>query len=411
MFATRLIMLCAAALVLSQSTVDKSIASERKIVVSTAAELQKIFENPVDSVSVSLEPGEYHLSPIAVIDSTCGNCENPDVKTNTTAGLILTGKRITLSGPVDRSAVIYTNAGYGLYIHNTGIAKLENLVITGGKRTPDGNATDAAIVVKNSEAYIYGNHIRENIGAPEIVSDIVVGIAGIAGRENSRLFIRDNDIVRNSWDGIVLYRSANAAIVGNNIDGVDKATGPKIGGGRGVGIGLTWDSIAIVRDNLVTRYWKGIGVFVDAEAEINNNFIEDIVTWGIALWSAGEGTAGAIVEENIIYRTGACGASISLSSNTSGGRFRNNVIVESGQNPRYDDPDYYCTQTALSIQSLPETFTIDNNFFYNNRYVPGDLPNYDFAREDFFEKLEFKCRDLSFHLFSDLSQFVKSFCN
>ena len=51
-------------------------------------------------------------------------------------------------------------------------------------------------------------------------------------------------------------------IEGNWIDGVDLARGERIGGGRGVGIGATWNAYANVRGNVVRRYWKGIGAFV-----------------------------------------------------------------------------------------------------------------------------------------------------
>lgn len=391
-------------------SLNTMLASAQEYIVTTAGELQRIFENPVDSISVLLKPGEYHLSPIAIIDSTCGNCEDPNIVTNTTAGLILTGKWIKIAGPADRSAMIHTNAGYGVFVHRSGTVILEDLVITGGIRTYNGNATDAAVVVKESEAFLIGNEIRDNIGDPEIVSNIIVGIAGIAGRENARLFIKDNEIIRNSWDGIVLYRGATAVIERNFIDGVDKSTGQDIGGGRGVGIGVTWDATAIVRNNLVTRYWKGVGVFVDAEAELVYNIIEDIVTWGIALWSAGEGTAGAVVDNNVIYKIGACGASVSLSDNSSGGRFRNNIIVESGQNPRYDDPEYYCVQTALAIGAAPDLFIIENNLFHNNRRVPGDLHDYDITKKEFTRAMISKCAILHFHSLSDRSVFMKSYC-
>jgi hypothetical protein len=406
----RSIILYAALGLLFHTTLNHAHASKHDYIISTGEELQRLFEHPVDSVTVLLRPGEYFLTPIEIIDSTCGNCEDPDVHTETTAGLILTGRWIKISGPEDRSAVIHTNAGYGLFIYRTARAEIENLVITGGMRTPDGNATDAAIVVKESEAYIHGNIIRDNIGDSGIVSDIIVGIAGIAGRENSKLSIRDNDIIRNSWDGIALYRFSVASIMGNYIDGVDKATGQVIGGGRGVGIGVTWNARAIIRDNLVTRYWKGIGVFVDAEGEIENNLVEDIVTWGIALWSAGDGSAGALVGGNVIYRTGACGVSVSLSSVSSGGSLSENIIVESGQNPRYDDPEYYCAQIALAVRSAPEIFVIKDNIYFNNRRMPEDLPDFDLSEEAFNERLRSICGNLRSHQFSGKSFFVKTFC-
>ena len=55
------------------------------------------------------------------------------------------------------------------------------------------------------------------------------------------------------------------------------ACGKALGGGRGVGIGVTWNAKAGIRGNLVRRYWKGIGLFVDAEGTVVENIIEDIL--------------------------------------------------------------------------------------------------------------------------------------
>ena len=96
------------------------------------------------------------------------------------------------------------------------------------------------------------------------------------------------------------------------VDGVDAAGGTRWE--RGVGIGMTWNARASVRRNLVRNYWKGIGVFVDASAEISGNVVEDVLTWGIALWDAGKGRPSARIEKNVVYRTGACGAMIAAGS-------------------------------------------------------------------------------------------------
>ena len=75
----------------------------------------------------------------------------------------------------------------------------------------------------------------------------------------------------------------------NVIDGVDKAGGKARGGGRGVAIGVTWNASAEIRRNRVTRYWKGIGLFVDARGTVEENVVEEMLTWGIAFWDAGRG--------------------------------------------------------------------------------------------------------------------------
>ena len=228
-----------------------------------------------------------------------------------TAGLHLRGKRIHLVGPADSSAVLHTHAGFGLFFEWCADGRVENLTITGGTRDPDGNATDAAIVVKHSRIVLRNNLITTNIGDTAIVRTTIVGVMGVSGREGAKLSITGNRIINNSWDGIALYRDAEALIEGNIARGVEKARGATIGGGRGVGIGLTWNARAAIRSNLVTRYWKGIGLFVDAVAIVEQNLVEDILTWGIAYWDADKGAPVGVIENNVIYKTGACGASIS----------------------------------------------------------------------------------------------------
>ena len=38
-----------------------------------------------------LMPGDYYLLPVAHVDSTCGNCEDPNVPVEATVGLIISG--------------------------------------------------------------------------------------------------------------------------------------------------------------------------------------------------------------------------------------------------------------------------------------------------------------------------------
>ena len=384
------------------------LAEVQKKQVTSVIGLQAVLSGKVDSLEIYLQPGDYYLSPTSITDSTCGNCEEPNQFVPATAGLEISGSYVRITGPENRSAVIHTNAGYGIYFNHCKRGIIENLSVTGGIRDPDGNATDAAIVVKNSAVTIRNNHIYGNIGDSAIVVKNIVGVMGICGRENSDLTITDNEIIGNSWDGIALYRDATATIIGNLIDGVDKASSKVAGGGRGVAVGITWNARATIDGNLVKRYWKGIGIFVDANVTARNNIIEDILTWGIAYWDAERGKPVGIIENNIIYSTGACGVSITRSQpGPNPGHLIGNVIVRTAQNPKYDAPDYYCNQCALSISSKPDNFRIDDNQFFNNRRATETLPDYDLSDSEFKKYAEdLRNRLLNSALFKQ-SDFVK----
>ena len=384
------------------------LAEVQKKQVTSVIGLQAVLSGKVDSLEIYLQPGDYYLSPTSITDSTCGNCEEPNQFVPATAGLEISGSYVRITGPENRSAVIHTNAGYGIYFNHCKTGIIENLSVTGGIRDPDGNATDAAIVVKNSAVTIRNNHIYGNIGDSAIVVKNIVGVMGICGRENSDLTITDNEIIGNSWDGIALYRDATATIIGNLIDGVDKASSKVAGGGRGVAVGITWNARATIDGNLIKRYWKGIGIFVDANVTARNNIIEDILTWGIAYWDAERGKPVGIIENNIIYSTGACGVSITRSQpGPNPGHLIGNVIVRTAQNPKYDAPDYYCNQCALSISSKPDNFRIDDNQFFNNRRATETLPDYDLSESEFKKYAEdLRNRLLNSALFQQ-SDFVK----
>lgn len=323
-----------------------------------------------------LEPGHYWLEAEAYVDSSCGNCEDPETAVQATVGLMLAGEGIRLEGRGETAeeVVIHTRAGYGLLFRDCEDCELRRVTVTDGIRDADGNASDAAVVVQRSQVSIAGCLLADNLGDSTAVASTVVGIMGIAGREGAVLNIHGNRIIRNSWDGIALYRGAYANITDNVIDGVDKATGARTGGGRGVGIGVTWDARARIEGNLVTRYWKGIGVFVDAEAVIVGNVIEEMVTWGIAYWDAGRGRPVARISKNVVYDCGACGISIlrEASGEPVAGYCRKNIVARTGQNPKYDDSEYYCRQCPIAVHSQPEDFVIEDNLLYDNRKAPAD---------------------------------------
>ncbi|MEX1186155.1 MAG: right-handed parallel beta-helix repeat-containing protein [Gemmatimonadaceae bacterium] len=318
--------------------------------------------------------GHYYLAPTAFTDSTCGNCESAGTSVPATYGLLLSGRHVELVGASADSVIIHTNAGYGILFDGCDSCSLRGVTITGGTRDADGRATSAAVVVRRGQVSLDRCSIRDNIGDSATVAKVIVGIAGVAGREQSDIRISNCSIRRNSWDGIALYRGARAEIRDNVIDGVDKAAGGRVGGGRGVGIGLTWDAAAIVERNLVTRYWKGIGVFGDARALIRHNVVEDVLTWGFAYWGAETGGPAATIEENIVYLTGACGAMIERNAPDTGvapGRLSRNVFVRTTQAQRYDSGEPYCPQRPIARIKVPARFAVSGNLVYDVRQ-PGD---------------------------------------
>lgn len=334
-----------------------------------------------------LAPGDYVLEPTAAEESTCGNCEDPNTAVAYTLGLRVAGTGIALEADPagEGEVVIRTNAGYGLLFEDCEDCVLRGVSITDGARDPDPNATDAAIVVKNSALRIEDCLITENLGDSTLLATQVVGIIGVAGREGARLELRGNRIVRNSWDGIALYRGAEALIEDNLIDGVDKAGGRVRGGGRGVGIGLTWDAKATLRRNRVSRYWKGIGVFVDAQATVEENVVEDVLTWGIALWDAGKGRPRAVIRRNLIFGTGACGISLArtLEGEPGAGACRENVLVQTGKDARYDAVERFCAQCPIAKHGLAGGFELGENWPWGNRRaLPAEAGLYEGASAD-----------------------------
>jgi hypothetical protein len=330
--------------------------------------LQRAVTSLRGTGTLELGAGTYVLEPTSYTDPSCGNCENAAETVPASLGMRLSGRGVEVRGAHRDSVIIVTNAGYGLLIEDCDDCRISGVTITGGTRDDDGRATSAAIVVRRSSVVIEDCIIRDNIGDSTTVARTVVGIAGVAGREQADITLRNCRIERNSWDGVALYRGARAHISDNVIDGVDKASGARIGGGRGVGIGLTWDARATVERNRVTRYWKGIGAFVAADADIRENIVEDILTWGIALWGPAGARPAARIEDNIVYRTGACGVMIDRpAGGAPPGTLLNNIVARTGQNERYDSGEPYCWQRPIARHGVPADFTERGNLLFDNR--------------------------------------------
>src|SRR5262245_56685941 len=310
--------------------------------VSTAAELEEALSGPRRDAVIQLAPGVYSLTAESSIDSTCGNCANPDTLIPITVGVTISGHNVRIEGPSDAPAVIVTNAGYGLYFKDCIDCEIERVSITGGARDTSGAATDAAVVITRSSVTIANCDIRDNIGDPNVVAKNVVGIMGICVREGADVLIEQCEVLRNSWDGIALYRDARATITRNLIDGID-AAGAEAGGGRGVAVGVTWNGVATIERNILRHYWKGIGVFVDADVAAEGNIVENMRTWGINIWDADKGRPLASIMRNVVYDCGACGIAVTrkapYTKDEPKGRVSDNIVVHTGQNEKYDSPD------------------------------------------------------------------------
>jgi hypothetical protein len=172
-----------------------------------------------------------------------------------------------------------------------------------------------------------------------------VGIGGIFGRENSEIFIMNNIIENNGWDGVALYRGANAYISDNLICQ-----------GRGAGIGITWDAVATVYRNQISEYWKGIGTFGDSKAVVRNNVVYDNLGWGIIV----TGNSFMEASNNVITRNGNCG--FAPWSETARGVFINNIVTENGWRA-----EWVCPCVGIWMYGLPQNFVISHNDVWKNK--------------------------------------------
>jgi hypothetical protein len=184
---------------------------------------------------------------------------------------------------------------------------------------------------------------------------VVVGIGGVMGREGAELFIINNRIENNTWDGVALYRGATAYIADNIING-----------GRGAGIGITWDATAVVVRNQVSNYWKGIGSFGDSRVLCSNNIVRDNLGWGVIA----TGTSYMDATNNVVYNNGNCGMAVWADECT--GRFSNNVVVNNGWRDQWVCP-------CVGIWNYGTLYNFDisfNDIWSNKDGEYRDMPDY-----------------------------------
>jgi parallel beta-helix repeat protein len=308
---------------------------------NTYSDLQTALEAAKDGDTLRLAPGTYTATPSEFVEDLCGNCEEHRTKVTATYGFLIRDKAVHLIGSTEGEVILITNAGYGVMFQDSYGSSVSNLSITGGVRDSDGNATDAAIVARQSRVTISDCRIRDNNHRAE---DVVVGIGGIFGREGSELIIADNEISGNGWDGIALYRGATA-VINNNI----------ISDGRGAGIGITWDAAAIVHRNRISGYWKGIGTFGDSRAILRSNIVIDNLGWGIIA----TGTSHLYAANNIIHHNGNCGFAVWSEEAT--GVITNSIITENGWRE-----EWVCPRVGIWINGEAPGFEIRHNDVWSN---------------------------------------------
>ena len=305
-------------------------------------DLQYAIDLAKDGDKIVIMPGTYEAHPDSYPEELCGNCETHKTYVKASRGFWIKDKALELKGNGVDSTILITQAGYGVLFDNSRGSVITNLKITGGVRDPDGNATDAGVVTKFSRVTVKGIKIADNTHQ---VEDVVVGIGGVFGRENSELFIMDNIIENNGWDGIALYRGANAYISDNLICE-----------GRGAGIGITWDATAIVYRNQISGYWKGIGTFGDSKAVVRNNAVYDNLGWGIIA----TGNSFMEASNNTVTRNGNCG--FAPWSETARGVFINNIVTENGWRK-----EWVCPCVGIWMYGQTQNFVISHNDVWGNK--------------------------------------------
>ena len=280
------------------------------LTVERGNDLQSVINYAHSGDTLLLGRKTFEAKPSAFIDSLCGNCQNPLTKVKASYGFIIKDKRLVIVGIDRKLSKLVTQAGYGVYFENSDGSVISNLTIIGGKRDPDGNATDAGIVVRNSKLMVENVDIRDN---DHRIDSVVVGIGGIFGREGAEITIENCKIVNNGWDGVALYRGAIASI-----------TDCLIKDGRGGGIGVTWDASCVAYRNEISGYWKGIGAFGSSWVIARNNLVHENIGWGIIA----TGKSYMDITNNVVYHNGNCG--IAPWSTESRGRIVNNIVVANG---------------------------------------------------------------------------------
>lgn len=306
-----------------------------------ASALQEAMDAAANGDTLLLEAGIYYASPQEFTDSLCGNCLVHTTAVSASVGFVIRGKSLTIIGAAGDSTLLVTGAGYGLYLEDCPNISVRNLAVTGGRRDKDGNATDAAIVVRRSRLYADQCSLTGNTHQ---LDSVVVGVGGCFGREGAEIYLSHTAIINNGWDGVALYRGAKAVIS----DCVIKK-------GRGAGIGVTWGAWCAAYRNEIAEYWKGIGSFGTSRVIAHNNLVHDNLGWGII----GTGESYLDAANNVVHHNGNCG--VAPWSQESHGRFVNNIITDNGWRK-----EWVCPCVGVWNYGNLARWEFKNNLIWNN---------------------------------------------
>jgi hypothetical protein len=305
------------------------------------ADLQAAFDRASTGDTIRIGPGRYQASPTPFDEDLCGNCLEHRTRVNATCGFLVAGKALIIAGAGADSTVLVTGAGYGVLFLDSWGSTLRDLKVTGGVRDQDGNATDAAVVARQSRVTITDCALADNEYRD---SSVVVGIGGVFGREGAELYVLGNRIENNGWDGVALYRGATATIADNVIRT-----------GRGAGVGITWDAVATVLRNDISGYWKGIGSFGNTRVVARNNRVHHNLGWGIIA----TGTSFMDATNNAVVRNGNCG--MALWGDSIQGRFANNLVYRNGWRKQW-----VCPCVGVWDAGQPPGFAVTHNLVFAN---------------------------------------------
>lgn len=337
-------------------------AGDGKSADAPLGDLQAAIDAAPDGATIVLAPGEYAAAASDYVDEACGNCAADDPKKPVaTTGFVVRGKSIAIRGAGRDETKLVTGAGYGVLVEDACEVRIEGLTITGGKRDLDGDAADAALVARRSrialvEAAIAKNkELLPNKGYP--------GIAGILCREDSDVLVLRSELVDNSWDGVAVYRGGHVRVVASKIDK-----------GNGVGVGVTWNGRAKIVASEISRYWKGVGSFQDAKAEVYATLIHEQKGWGLAAADRGELVA---VNNTIVHNDQLA---LLISAAGASGRLVNNVVAFNGANATGAfKPETFGRGGIRGASAVVSAFEIAHNVLFENQ--GGDWITADAKRE------------------------------
>ncbi len=385
-----------------------------RIEVDNVEDLLDLLEDPIDFVDVVLAPGEYHF-------------DDPELISERMAAqgyaLRLSGERLNFGAEKAGTVKIIVEARHGLRFERCNHCSMNNLDFL---VKPAFNPIDTLsfVSIVNSDADILTSTFQLDAPLPSDPSDAESLVIALEAGEGGRVSIKGNRFSAFNGSSVVVGADARATLRDNLIDGsldvntdttrVAPGTRPRARvRGESTAVLLKDNATGQLKNNLIKRCYKGVGIRDNADGIVKDNIIEHITTWGVALWQTGDQSPVGMIQHNIIYHTGACGAMISVTGFEDDlGLFNDNLLVKTGQDERLDAAELFCYQSPLAGHAVPEGFEISGNIMYANRSGDETLPDLDVEGDVFERELSAFCaffqrRELT----RDNSDFVRLLCN